>query len=400
MPEEPSPALTPRASPRATIAFSRPSPLGDGRFLFSEVTPVTSRNSFGWDERLDTLFAPFRSEGHVPARVVRGDGARLQLALDADPSREPVTATLAGRLRHEALHASELPAVGDWVAASLLDDGGAVVHAVLPRKSAFGRKDPGRAVAEQMVAANVDIVFLVAGLDGEANPRKIERFLAAVWESGAAPAIALNKADACDDPEAWRARAESLAPGVPVHVVCALSGAGVAELAARIAPGATVAFVGASGVGKSTLVNALLGEERMDTGAVREDDKRGRHTTTRRELVPMPGGAWLLDTPGMRLLKIWGGEEGIEAVFADVVGFAAGCRFRDCAHDGEPGCGVRAALDDGRLSAERWRAWRKLERERVAFEVRHDVKLRAERASKWKKIAKAQRARTKLSPKR
>jgi ribosome biogenesis GTPase len=138
----------------------------------------------------------------------------------------------------------------------------------------------------------------------------------------------------------------------------------------------------------------------MDTGAVREDDKRGRHTTTRRELVPMPGGAWLLDTPGMRLLKIWGGEEGIEAVFADVVGFASGCRFRDCAHDGEPGCGVRAALDDGRLSAERWRAWRTLERERVAFEVRHDVKLRAERASKWKKIAKAQRARTKLSPKR
>jgi ribosome biogenesis GTPase len=362
---------------------------------------VSVRDSFGWDARLDALFAPHRSLGHVPARVVRGDGARLLLALDADPSREPVPATVAGRLRHEALGASDLPAVGDWIACEVIDGGtAAVVHEVLPRASAFGRKDPGRAVAEQLVAANVDVVFLVSGLDGEVNPRKIERFLAAVWESGASPAIALNKADACDDPEAWRARVESLAPAVPVHVVCALTGAGVDDLRMRLTPGATVCFVGASGVGKSTLVNALLGEERQATGAVREDDKRGRHTTTRRELVAMPGGAWLLDTPGMRLLKIWGGEEGIEAVFADVVGFAAECRFRDCAHETEPGCGVLAAIEDGRLSEARYKSWRKLERERVAFEIRHDVKLRAERTAKWKSIAKAQRARTKLNPKR
>lgn len=344
-----------------------------------------SLHLLGWNARWDTAFAPHLAAGLEPARVAREDRDRY-VVLDESGAR---SAELAGRLRHEARSRAELPAVGDWVALRPGAASSAVIHAVLPRSSMFVRKVAGETTEAQVVAANVDSVFLVSGLDGDFNPRRIERYLASAWESGAEPVVVLNKADLADDVEARVAAVAALAPGAAVVALSALAGAGVDALARWLGAGRTVALIGSSGVGKSTLVNALLGAERQATGGVREHDSRGRHTTTHRELVPLPGGALLLDTPGMRELQLWGDETGLDDAFPEVAALAAGCRFRDCRHEREPGCAVLGALERGELEAERFESWRKLQRELAWLAARQDARARAAAESKWKAVTRS-----------
>jgi ribosome biogenesis GTPase len=263
---------------------------------------------------------------------------------------------------------------------------------VLPRRSAFrrntGSEHSGPTLAgEQVLAANVDVAFVVAGLDGDFNLRRLERYLAVAWSGGTTPVILLNKADVAADLEGLRVAAEAIAPGVEVRTLSALTGDGVANIASdHLAQGRTAVVLGSSGVGKSTLVNALLGVERQRTSDVREDDSRGRHTTTFRELVRLPGGALLIDTPGIRSLGVAGASDGLEPVFADIADLAAGCRFGDCGHEHEPGCAVQAALQDGRLEAARFASYRKLEREAAHVARSGDPLLRAAERRRWRTI--------------
>ncbi len=344
-----------------------------------------SLQHLGWTRAREDAFAPHRSQGLVPARVAREDRDRY-LLLDARGERPAV---VAGRLRHGAADRAALPAVGDWVAARVGAAGAARIEAVLPRTSAFTRRAAGAPTEEQVIAANVDTVFLVNGLDGDYNLRRLERYLAAAWESGAEPVVVLNKADLADDLDTRLAEAAAAAPGAPVLAISALRGEGLDALAPWLAPARTVALLGSSGAGKSTLVNALLGEDRQATGAVRADDSRGRHVTVRRELVPLPGGALLLDTPGLRELQLWGGDEGLEGAFPDVAELAGRCRYRDCAHAEEPGCAVRAAVEAGLLDAERLESWHKLRREARHLAAQRDARSRAEEEARWRIISRA-----------
>jgi len=340
--------------------------------------------SLGWSPRFEASFAPFHARGLVPARVGREDRERWTV-LGAFGERP---AALAGRFRHEASSRADWPAVGDWVAVRIGSDR-AVIHGVLPRAGAFTRKVAGETTEEQVVAANVDVVFLVAGLDGDFNPRRLERYAVAAWESGATPVLVLNKADLGEQVEERLAESEAAVPGVPVVAVSALERTGLDALAPWLEPGRTVALLGSSGAGKSTLANALLGEERQETGEVREDDSRGRHTTTRRELIALPGGALLIDTPGMRELQLWSGEESLAGAFPEIDALAADCRFRDCRHAGEPGCAVQVAVDSGALDADRFASWVKLQREVRWLETRQDARARSEELAKWKAITKS-----------
>ena len=287
----------------------------------------------------------------------------------------------------------DLPAVGDWVA--IADTEGAeraLVQSLLPRRTKFSRMaatDHGQTV-EQVVAANVDVVFLIAGLDGDLNLRRLERYLALGWESGAQPVVVLTKSDLCDDVPGALAGGRGGRVGVPVHAVSNVTGEGIEALAAYFAGDRTVAALGSSGVGKSSLVNRLAGEQLMATGGLRADG-RGRHTTTNRQLLLLPGGGLFLDTPGMRELRLWESEEGLAAAFDDVSAAAARCRFADCAHESEPGCAVRAALADGTLERERFESWRKLQGELAHLAIKQDARLRAEARKERRRFARSMR---------
>lgn len=342
--------------------------------------------SYGWTDFFDRAFAPHHAPGAYPARVAREERGLYHL-YTASGARE---ARIRGALRHAARSRSDLPAVGDWVVVRRSEVGGPdTVVAVLPRRSRFSRKVAGSVTEEQVLAANVDTVFLMSALDRNYDLRRIERYVALAWESGAAPVVVLNKADLCARVDARVAEVEAVALGVPVLPVSATERRGLEALAPFLEPGQTVALLGSSGVGKSTLANVLLGEERLATAAVREGDDRGRHTTTRRELVPLPGGALLLDTPGMRELQLWSDGEGVDETFADIEELARECRFRDCRHDAEPGCAVRAAIEGGTLDPGRLAGYRKLQRELRHLAARQDDRLhrqereRSKRLSRW-----------------
>jgi ribosome biogenesis GTPase len=293
--------------------------------------------------------------------------------------------TVAGRLRHEASSGADLPAVGDWVA--LHDE---TIHAVLPRRSAFQRKVAFHATEAQVLAANIDTVFVVTGLDEDFSARRLERYLTLAWESGATPAVVLTKADLCDDPLAMLLEAEQVAVGVQAHVVSNVTGEGLDELVTYLAPAKTVALLGSSGVGKSSLVNRLFDDEVQVTKELAEDGT-GRHTTTARQLFRLPGGAMLVDTPGLREVQLWDADEGIQEAFSDVDELAADCRFNDCAHMREPGCAVQAAIDEGRLPRERLQSYRALQRELKRLAAKQDGRLRSEERKKRVKQARSRR---------
>lgn len=280
-------------------------------------------------------------------------------------------------MRKESDSGGDWPAVGDWVAAELrAGQTNAVIQHVLPRRSRFARKIAGKQIAEQVIAANIDLALIVTALDGNFNVRRIERYMTQCWESGARPAIVLNKADACAERRERTAEIEGMAMGVPVLLVSAKTGEGVEALEAHLMKGQTIVLLGSSGAGKSTLANRLLREDRQATHAVRESDSRGRHTTTARELFLLPNGAMIIDTPGLRELQLWNAADGLSQTFADVDELSGQCRFRDCRHGNEPGCAVQAALASGILEAERLESWRKLEREQEFLARKMDPEIR------------------------
>jgi ribosome biogenesis GTPase len=347
-------------------------------------------NSHGWSERLQRDFAPFAREGLSPARVTVQQRGLWRIVGE----HGEFDARLSGRFRLEA-HDGGHPVAGDWVAAELRPaEGQATIHAVLPRTSAFVRWASGPAGGKQVVAANADVAFLAASLNADLSLRRLERYLALAYESGAAPVLVLTKADACPDVAGLTAEVEAIAFGAPVHAVSAVTGEGLAALAAHLPPGRTAVLLGSSGVGKSTLVNALAGAELMATQSIVEDGARGRHTTTHRELIRLPSGGLILDTPGMRELGLVDAEAGLSATFADLEALAQACRFGDCGHGREPGCAVQAAVADGTLDAGRLASWRKLQRELAHERRKEDPLAREAERRRWISIHKAGRART------
>jgi len=270
----------------------------------------------------------------------------------------------SGKFRKESEDGGDWPAVGDWISAEIrAGQQNALIQSILRRRSRFARKVAGKQITEQVIVSNIDVALIVAALDSDFNVRRIERYLAQCWESGARPEIVLNKADVCENPLELLAEIEGVAMGAPIFLVSAKTGEGFAALEASFKKGQTMVLLGSSGVGKSTLVNRLLQEERQPTYAVRESDSRGRHTTTSRELFLLPGGAMIIDTPGLRELQLWNAAEGLTQTFSDVDELASQCRFSDCQHKKEPGCAVQAALASGILDAGRLESWRKLQRE-------------------------------------
>jgi ribosome biogenesis GTPase / thiamine phosphate phosphatase len=338
---------------------------------------------WGWNGYFEAVWKDTERENAAPARVVAQGRGIWRVA--GDFSECPAEA--AGKLRVAAEGGADWPAVGDWVAAELRDKGSsALIQEVIPRRSQFVRKMAGKKIAEQVIAANVDTALLVSALDGDFNPRRVERYLAQCWESGAKPVIVLNKADMCKEIGERVDEMEKAAMGVPICLVSAKTGEGFGELANHLARGQTLVLLGSSGVGKSTIVNRLLGSAIQEVREVRESDSRGRHTTTARQIFVLPGGALLMDTPGLRELQLWDVDEGISQTFSEIESLAAQCRFNDCGHKGEPGCAVQLAIQAAVLDPARLGNWRKLQREQAFLRRKMDPEARRYRKLRVKQL--------------
>ena len=347
--------------------------------------PITESllQRLGWDDGWEAAFAEHRAAGLVPARVAIQHRGAYDLATEEGEVR----ASAATRFVRD----DDLPGVGDWVG---LDRETNLIEALLPRRTAISRKEVWNAVREQVLAANIDVAFLVQALPLDFNLRRLERYLATAWESGAQPVVLLTKTDLVEDVTPFLAEVETVTLGTcPVEAVSALTGAGLDTLLVYFEGNKTAVLLGSSGVGKSTIVNALVGEEVLATQEVREDDQRGRHTTSHRELILLPTGGVVLDTPGIRELQLWDAD--LEQTFGDVEEIARRCRFADCAHDQEPGCAIREALADGSLAPDRWESYVKLERELHAIELKRNHLLRQERVREFKIRTRQNRAKKK-----
>jgi len=335
----------------------------------------------GWNDFFAEQFADINPDGRIPGRVAYQHRTHYGVYTEGGELR----AQTAGALRHRSVWMADLPAVGDWVVLlARPDEGTATITAVLQRRSSFSRKavlsggmpDTGGKTDEQVVAANIDTTFLVSGLDADYNLRRIERYLAIAYDSGASPVVILNKADLCDDADTRIEEVGQVAFGMPIHLISALTGDGLDIFGEYLTKGKTAVLLGSSGAGKSTIINALLGREQLRTGAVREFDGRGRHTTTHRELILLDGGGLVIDTPGMREIAIWEDDEGLGSTFSEIEQLAVGCRFRDCTHVNEPGCAVLAALAEGALDQGRYQNYLRLRKEIAHLRTRKDTKAR------------------------
>lgn len=344
--------------------------------------------ALGWNDFFASSFKSFWEQGLTVGRVAIAYRNTYTLYTEVGE----IAAEVKGSLRHQATGAQDFPAAGDWVVIRIREpDHQATIHAVLPRKSKFSRKMAGSRTEEQVVATNIDTAFLVSGLDGDFNPRRIERYLLLTWKSGANPVIILNKVDRCRSVDECVRKVEAIAPGIPIIPLSATHRQGLEPLKPYLQSGQTIALLGSSGVGKSTLTNQLKGEAIQAVQAVRQGDERGRHTTTHRELILLPTGSWIIDTPGMREIQVWSGEESLQGTFADIETLAQQCHFRDCHHESEPGCAIQQALEDGILDRSRFLNYQKLQKELNYLTRRQDQQASLVEKERWKKIHKALR---------
>jgi ribosome biogenesis GTPase / thiamine phosphate phosphatase len=346
-----------------------------------------SLQDIGWDSFFQKNFLTLKIPDSVPARVF----SEYKGAFQVYSQYGELTATVSGKMRYLAEAGKQYPAVGDWVVIKpLIIEQKCIIHALLPRRSKFSRKAAGERTEEQVVSANIDTVFIVSALDGgrNLNLRRLERYLTLARNSGATPVIVLNKIDLCTDIDFCTRSVENIAPGISIHPVSAKERTGLDALKNYLGKGKTAAFLGSSGVGKSALINSLLGVEKQETGEVRADDRMGRHTTTKRELIVLPDGGMVIDTPGMREIQMWAGEEDLHSSFHDIEMLAEQCRFSDCSHDTESGCAVKVAINQGELDSGRLENYRKLQKELNYLAYREEDSSRLYEKLRWKKVAK------------
>jgi ribosome biogenesis GTPase / thiamine phosphate phosphatase len=350
-------------------------------------------NIIGMNERVEKEFVFYKEKGYTLGRVALEHKRMYRVWTE---NGEPLC-EVSGKFAFNAMEREDYPAVGDWVVIQeRVSENRGTIHAVLPRSSKFSRKSAGLVTEEQIVAANVDTIFLVNSLNDDLNLRRIERYLLLTWESGANPVIILSKADLCTNITEKISEVETVALGVPVIVISALESSGIEYMQEYLQPGKTVALLGSSGVGKSTITNSLLGMEKQVVQEIRASDDKGKHTTTHREMILLPNGAILIDTPGMRELQLWEGNDGVSESFADIESLMDHCRFRDCKHEKEPGCAVQSAIETGELSVDRLNSYKKLLRELKYLDRKVDKKAQADEKKQWKNVSKQLKHKSKM----